>query len=127
MALPRNPVSSSLPGVLPLVQDAEVTLGLAVAEGLETALSVIRAGFPCWACIDAGNLAVLPVLPGIEALTILVDHDKPNPKTGKRTGPAAAERCAGRWAAAGVEVRTWLSANEGEDFNDLATGRRGAA
>ena len=39
---------------------------------------------PCWSTISAGNLAAFPVLPGLDGLTILVDHDKPNPKTGKR-------------------------------------------
>jgi hypothetical protein len=107
-------------GVVRLVEDAEVTTGLAIGEGIETALTALRAGFPCWSCIDAGNLAGFPVLPGIEALTIVADHDRINPRTGKRPGVDAAERCAARWARAGVEVRLWAGRAEGSDFNDLA-------
>jgi len=99
-------------GVIRLVEDAEVTLGLAVAEGLETALTTMRAFRSTWACIDAGNLAAFPVLPGIEALTIVEDRDP--------AGQAAARACADRWLAAGVEVWIWHAPAEGEDFNDTA-------
>jgi hypothetical protein len=99
-------------GVVRLVEDAEVTLGLAVAEGLETALTVMRAFRPVWSCIDAGNLAAFPVLPGINALTVVKDRDP--------AGQAAADTCAERWLAAGVEVWTWQAPVEGADFNDIA-------
>jgi hypothetical protein len=71
-----------------------------------------------WATIDAGNLAAFPVLPGVEALTIVADHDRPNPRTGRRAGTEAAEACARRWAEAGAEVRIWLAPDEGADLND---------
>jgi putative DNA primase/helicase len=107
-------------GVVRLVEDAEVTVGLAIAEGIETALTALRAGFPCWSCLHADNIAKFPVLPGIEALTIVADRDPINARTRKRTGTAAAERCTARWTQAGVEVRLWESETEGADFNDLA-------
>jgi putative DNA primase/helicase len=78
-----------------------------------------------WATLDAANLAALPVLGGIEALTVVSDHDPPNAKTGIRPGNAAAEECARRWARAGVEVRVWTSPTPGTDLNDFA--RAGAA
>ena len=59
-----------------------------VAEGIESALSLAWAFVPVWACIDAGNLAALPVLDGIEALTIAADNDP--------AGQAAAQTCATR-------------------------------
>ena len=69
-------------GVVRLWPDAEITMGLCVAEGIETALSA-AAGFGlAWACLDAWHLRTLPVLPGIDALTIVSDHDKRNPQTG---------------------------------------------
>jgi putative DNA primase/helicase len=106
-------------GVVRVHPDEEVTTGLLVAEGLETALSAALGFAPVWACLDAGNLAALPALPGVECLTILADHDRPNPRTGKRPGPEAAGECARRWLAAGAEVRVWRSPAEGEDFNDF--------
>jgi putative DNA primase/helicase len=99
-------------GVIRLVEDAEVTLGLAIAEGLETALTTMRAFRHCWSCIDAGNLGAFPVLAGIDALTIVEDHDP--------AGQAAARTCADRWLAAGGEVWIWRAPAEGQDFNDIA-------
>ena len=101
--------------------DEGLITGLLVAEGLETALSAALGFRPVWATIDAGNLAAFPVLPGVECLTILADHDRPNPRTGRRAGLVAAEACARRWLAAGAEVRVWRAPAEGEDFNDFVT------
>ena len=108
-------------GIVRLVPDEEVTTGLAVAEGIETALTAVRAGYPCWATIDAGNLASFPVLPGVEALTIVADRDEVNRSIGRAPGLAAARACADRWAGAGREVRIWAAAEIGHDFNDLAS------
>lgn len=110
-------------GVVRLFPDEELATGLCVAEGLETALSAARGFRPAWACLDAGNLAALPILPGVEALTIVADHDRPNPRTGRRAGMEAAEACARRWVEAGVEVRTWTALDEGADLNDFVRGR----
>ena len=111
-------------GVIRLWPDAEVTLGLVLGEGIETCLAAARAGLmPCWATISAGNLAAFPVLPGIEGLTILVDHDKPNPKTGRRAGDEAAYKLAERYVAAGFDPARDIvlvrSPVEGEDVADL--------
>lgn len=84
-------------GCIRLVEDAEVTLGLGLAEGIETALSVIASGWrPVWAAVDAGNLRAFPVLGGIEALSLFADRDP--------AGLVAAEAAAGRWRSAGREV-----------------------
>jgi hypothetical protein len=101
-------------GVVRLWPDEAVTYGLCVAEGIETALSAALGFGLAWACLDAGNLKTLPVLPGVEALTIVADHD--------RAGLAATQECARRWAAAGCEVRVWRAPEPGADFNDFAQG-----
>ena len=69
-----------------------------------------------WSTIDAGNLENLPVLDGIEALTIVADHDE------NGRGFVAAEACAERWIAAGKEVRVWPAPTTGTDFNDFMRG-----
>ena len=112
-------------GVIRLWPDAEVTIGLVIGEGIETCLAAAAAGLaPVWATISAGNLARFPVLPGLEGLTILVDHDRPNPKTGRRAGIDAAPSVIQRYVAAGFDperdIKVILPPAEGEDANDLA-------
>lgn len=91
-------------GVVRLTDDADVTSHLGVAEGIETALAVMTAlgasadWLPVWAAIDAGNLASLPVVDGIERLTIFADTDSSG------TGQRAARAIAARWHDAGREV-----------------------
>jgi hypothetical protein len=97
-------------GVVRLFEDAEVDQGLIVGEGVETCLSWALEFRPIWACLDAGNVAAFPVLPGIEALTVLIDHDA--------AGQAAFEKVAARWRAAGREVIGIRSPIAGEDIND---------
>jgi hypothetical protein len=99
-------------GLVRLWPDEAVTTGLLIAEGIETALAAAHGFTPVWACLDAGNLGAFPVLAGVEALTIVADHD--------RAGVKAAEECAERWLEAGREVRVWRSPVEGRDFNDFA-------
>ena len=106
-------------GVVRLSPDAEVTMGLGIAEGIETALSVMQ-GFgwrPVWAATSAGMIRTFPVLPGIGALTIFADPDG--------AGMDAAETCAARWREAGREARILAPPAGAGDFNDLA--RRAAA
>lgn len=106
-------------GVIRLVPDDEVTLGLGLAEGIETALAVMqRAGWsPVWAATSAGAMARFPVLAGIEALTLFADADGP--------GLDAARGCAGRWAAAGREAQLLVPPKG--DWNDALPAREGAA
>jgi putative DNA primase/helicase len=100
-------------GVVRLIADENVTLGLGIAEGIETALSVIASGWaPVWAAVDAGNIAAFPALPGIEALTVFCDRDE--------AGMRAASACAARWRAAGREASIVAPGAEGDDWNDAA-------
>lgn len=98
-------------GAIRLWPDDAAGMGLAVAEGIETALSLAHAIKPVWALIDAGNMAALPVLAGIEALTIAADHDE--------AGIKAARECADRWTLSGVTVRIVMSPKPKQDLNDL--------
>jgi putative DNA primase/helicase len=95
-------------GVIRLWPSEAVTVGLGVAEGIETALSLAWAYLPTWACIDAGNLRALPRLPGIESLVIGADNDP--------AGIDAAHACAQRWAADGAEV--YMTKQAENDLND---------
>jgi hypothetical protein len=68
---------------------------------------------PAWALGDAGELAVFPDLPGIESITVLVDHDHSG------AGQRAALKCSSRWTDAGREVFRLVPRNAGADINDL--------
>ena len=69
-------------GVVRLCDDAEVTLRLGLAEGIESALAVTtafaRAADPCrepvWAALSASTLGNLPVLPSLESLVTYADR-----------------------------------------------------
>jgi putative DNA primase/helicase len=118
-------------GVIRLWPDTEVTIGLAIGEGIETCLAAANEGLtPLWATISASNLAAFPILPGSERITILCDHDKPNPKTGKRAGHEAAFAVIERYTAAGLDpdryITVILPPLEGQDVNDLVRDYRRA-
>src|SRR6266849_3043743 len=57
--------------------DDAVTMGLGVTEGLENALAVMLQGWhPVWALGSDKGIADLPILSGIECLTIFGDNDR---------------------------------------------------
>jgi hypothetical protein len=99
-----------------------VTTGLVIGEGPETVASAATTLThktlkgtslrPAWACGDSGHLRAFPVLAGIEALTILTDHDA------NLAGQKAAAECCARWREAGHEVIPLMPDDEG-DFNDV--------
>ena len=108
-------------GAIKLWSHAAVTRGLVIGEGLETvaaaATRIEHKGTklqPAWAAICAGNLAALPVLTGIEHLTILVDKDESG------TGEHAANECTRSWIKAGRYVNQLIPHFTGTDFNDIA-------
>jgi hypothetical protein len=91
---------------------------LVVGEGIETVLAAAtRIPYrdaplqPAWATLCASALERLPVLPGVERLIILVDHDD--------AGKNAARICADRWQRAGRTVVRLTPKRAGADFNDL--------
>jgi len=97
---------------LKLTRDTDVTDGLGIAEGIETALTIICAGWqPVWACGSAGAIEKFSVLPGIESLTIFADADQ--------VGLTAAAACQARWVDAGLECRILVPPEAGADWNDV--------
>ena len=109
-------------GVIRLWRDEAVTYGLALAEGIETALVSARVFAPIWATVDAGNMTEFPLLPGIDCLAVYADHDQ--------AGMRAAVGCAARWQKAGREVAVYRSQLAGEDIADVLARlgtRKGAA
>ena len=99
-------------GVIRLSLDEETTLGLGVAEGIETTIAVMQRldWRPVWAATCAGAVAGFPVLRGIEAITVFADADP--------AGMRAAEACARRWSDAGREASIWTPAQG--DWRDAA-------
>lgn len=90
--------------------DDDVLSGLHIGEGIETCMTARMAGLrPAWALGSASAIAALPVLSGIECLTLLREHDDAN----RRAGDA----CGTRWHAAGREVINFLP-RAGKDIND---------
>ena len=93
---------------------------LIIGEGIETTLAaatrISHRGAPlrpAWSAVSSGALGKLPVVPGVEQLIVLVDHDL------NGQGQAAAARCAERWSRAGRRVTRLKPKQPGTDFNDL--------
>lgn len=110
--LGRKMLGRTAGAAIKLDDDADVLEGLTIGEGVETCLAARQLGFrPCWALGSAGAVAAFPVLPAIEALTILLEDDK------NGANARAAAVCAERWMAAGREVLT-VRPIAGGDVND---------
>jgi hypothetical protein len=102
-----------------LTRHDDVERGLVVGEGVETTVAGMMLGFtPAWALGFAGAIRSFPVLGGVDALTILVDHDEPD-CNGRQAGHEAAWECSERWMAAGREVRSVVPRRLGIDMADL--------
>jgi putative DNA primase/helicase len=84
---------------------------LAVAEGIETALSILQATkVPTWAALSTSGLAALELPSIVETVIIVADGDP--------AGIAGAERAAARWHHEGRTVRI-ARPPTGRDANDL--------
>lgn len=103
-------------GVVRLSDEGYDNGRLGIAEGIETALSVIQRGgwSPVWAACAAGGIERFPVLLGVECLTIFADHDI--------AGLNAARDCSRRWRLGGREVRI-VAPRDCGNWNDAALGR----
>jgi len=103
-------------GIVRLSPDDEVLGGLFLAEGIETALSAMSIGLrPMWSTGSTGLMSTFPVLAGVEALSIVVDHDV------NGAGEKAARQVEAQWLAAGKEVNLIRSDAPG-DLNDCLKG-----
>jgi hypothetical protein len=110
--------------VVKLWPDEDVSYGLVIGEGIETTLAAAtRVEYrgtllrPAWAAGNKGNLAELPVLDGVNCLTVLIDHDA------NGEGQKAATSCIWRWRKAGREASGLIPQQVDTDFNDLIRGR----
>jgi CHC2 zinc finger/Toprim domain len=100
-------------GIVRLTPDEDVSHGLFLAEGLETALAAMSKGLrPAWSTGSTSIMAKMPVLGGVESITILADHDE------NGAGERAAREAERRWEDAGREVRVWIPPTRG-DLNDI--------
>jgi putative DNA primase/helicase len=106
-------------GVVRISPDDEVTQGVHLAEGLESALSAAVLGFrPIWSTGSMSILAKFPVLSGIEALTVFADNDA------NGAGERAADEVALRWLQAGRKARVIAWDGIGDINDALKRGRR---
>jgi hypothetical protein len=110
--------------VVKLWPDEDVTYGLVIGEGIETvAAAATRIEYhgtllrPAWAAGNENNLAIFPVINGIESLTILIDHDA------NGVGQRAATQCIWRWRKAEREASGLIPKLTDTDFNDLVRRR----
>lgn len=90
---------------------------IALAEGIETALSVSRASrLTTWATLSTSGLKglVLPPLPVADVVIIAADNDA--------AGVAAAEYAKARFEAEGRAVSIIHPPRPGDDFNDMLRG-----
>ncbi|MCU0983597.1 MAG: toprim domain-containing protein [Acetobacteraceae bacterium] len=87
---------------------------VAVAEGLETALSAaVLFDIPAWSCLTAGGLEAVQLPASIRTVLIAADNDMSG------TGQRAADALAQRLLAEGRAVRVAIPDRPGEDFNDV--------
>lgn len=121
---PKKMLGSSKAAAVKLSPDDSVSSGLAIAEGIETALAVAgNFGIsPIWATLSAGAMARFPVLSGIESLSIFSDNDKPKMQGSqfRQAGNDAARQCAANWISEGKDVTIWAPPVIGTDFNDIS-------
>ena len=91
--------------------DGQVSSGLTIGEGIETALSAKLAGMgPVWALGSTGGIQFFPVLDALKELTLLEENDPASRK--------AVTACARRYLAAGKPVNV-VKPEIGNDFNDV--------
>ena len=84
---------------------------LVLAEGIETALSVLQAtGKPAWACLSTSGLKAVILPPEVKTVIIAADGDE--------AGEKAAQEAARRLYLQGRELRI-ARPPAGMDFNDL--------
>ena len=74
---------------------------------------------PAWAAVSTGGISQFPVLPDVQELRLLVDHDA--------AGEACAVPCRERWEAAGRKVTRLRPPQPGYDFNDVVLEKLRAA
>lgn len=90
---------------------------IAIAEGIETALSLSMASrLTVWACLSTSGMKglILPPMPTAEVIVIAADNDD--------AGLAVAEITAERFEVEGRAVSIIIPQSKGADFNDVLRG-----
>lgn len=93
---------------------------LAVAEGIETALSVsIATGLPCWSCVNAHLLEAVEIPASVEVVFIFADKDRS--LVGTKSARALRDRLASKRIRACIESieEDIPEGSKGIDWNDI--------
>lgn len=102
-------------GAIKLTPDDAVCQCLGIGEGIESVLSIqLLPAFghtAVWSLISSGGIERFPVLSGLGALWIAVDHDQ--------AGIDASRDCAARYRRAGAETFLVTPRKPGTDLNDF--------
>lgn len=123
----RRPVDGSKPKSLGPTANCIIRLWpeaiehvLVLGEGVETTLAAATRIMwngaylrPAWAAGNSNNMATFPIVPNVEFLIILVDHDA------NGAGERASEQVDVRWASAGRQTQRLMPESENSDFNDM--------
>lgn len=108
----RSSLGTLAGGAIKIDPDDDVTQGICIAEGVETALSGRQMGlWPVWSVLSTSGITTFPILPGIDGLQIFRENDA-NGASGK-----AVEACGRRWYDAGRDVIV-VDPELGKDLND---------
>lgn len=98
-----------------IVRLAEPTETLALAEGIESALSFAQlAHIPTWAALSAGNFSNVELPATVRELVIAADNDE--------RGLDDARKAGHRWRMQGRTVRIVRPTVAGQDWNDILKG-----
>lgn len=98
-----------------IVRLAEPTDTLALAEGVESALSFAQlARVPTWAALSAGNFCNIKLPASVREVVIAADNDE--------RGLAEARKAGHRWRLEGRRVRIARPSSDGQDWNDVLKG-----
>jgi putative DNA primase/helicase len=104
----------------------QVGAEMAVAEGIETALSVyLASGIPAWSALSAGNLERLWVPESVRRVHIYADNDADGDFDGQAAAYALARRLKKEAKTAGVrDVQVHVPTQAGDDWADVWLRRR---
>jgi hypothetical protein len=109
------------------LKDAPAGDHVAIAEGIETALSVAIAcpEIRVLCAVSLSNMANLALPAAIGRVTLCADHDVVDDSPGSRTRRQALARAIAHYRGRGHDVRLALPEAEGLDWNDVLQGVEG--
>lgn len=112
--IPKMMLGRARHAAIKLDPSADVSRGLGICEGIETALSIKSMGWDkVWAVGSAGNIRSFPVLDDVHDLTVFADNDV------SEVGVESARQCVQRWRDAGRESKIICPNDPGTDWNDV--------